>query len=115
MNCLIRKVEAALECPNDSEDPSPADLVIKGGVEKVVQEAVCMSALLGNNQGVNSILVKGSVKNRNLALLFDFGSTHSLIDVNTVKVTGHHSSGYLLSTGESDSCLWELCHMYLSL
>ncbi|XP_070055402.1 uncharacterized protein [Nicotiana tomentosiformis] len=120
LNYLFGEVEAALECPNDSEGPSLADLIIEGGKEKVVQEAVCMSALSGNNQGVNSILVRGSVKNRNLALLVDFSSTHSFIDENTVKETGHQATycppvkvivadgNYVMCTSHCKGFMWKM-------
>lgn len=51
-----------------------------------------MSALSGKNQGVNTILAKGSVKNRNLALLIDIGSTDSFIDENIVRKSGYQTN-----------------------
>lgn len=53
------------------EDPSYTDLSIKGEIEQEVQESVCLNALTGSNQGVNTILISGIVKNRRLTLLID--------------------------------------------
>lgn len=52
-------------------------------------EAICLSALAGNNSGMNSMLVRGIRKNRSLIVLVDSGSTHSFIDAQAVKDTGH--------------------------
>lgn len=50
-------------------------------------EAICLSALAGNNSGMNSMLVRGIRKNRSLIVLVDSGSTHSFIDEQAVKDT----------------------------
>lgn len=68
------------------------EIVIEGEIEQEVQEVVCMSALSVSNPGVSFILVKGNVKNMNLTVLIDSGSTHSFIDKNTIKETGYQSS-----------------------
>ncbi|XP_075083577.1 uncharacterized protein LOC142167313 [Nicotiana tabacum] len=120
LNCLLGEVEVARECPNDNEDPYLADLIIEGDMEQVVHEVVCMSALSENNQGVNIILVKGSAKNRNLALLIDSGSTHSFIDENTVKEAGYQATycplvrviitdgNYVMCTSHCKDFMWKM-------
>ncbi|KAM3283214.1 hypothetical protein P3S67_026859 [Capsicum chacoense] len=75
--------------PEEIKIPEPPDLIIEGEIQQEVLEAICLSSLSDNNQGVNSILVKGSVKNRTLAVLIDSGSTHSFIDEQAVSDTGY--------------------------
>lgn len=53
-----------------------------------IPEASCLSALSGNCNGVNTILVAGWVKKRALSILVDSGSTHSFINELTVVETG---------------------------
>ncbi|KAF3682691.1 hypothetical protein FXO38_01163 [Capsicum annuum] len=53
-----------------------------------VAKAVCLNALSGCTQGVNTIMVKGSLKNKFLIVMVDSGSTHSFIDAQTVKEIG---------------------------
>ena len=69
-----------------------SELIIEGEIEQEIQEVMCLSALSGGNRGVNSILVKGIVKNRNLVVLVDSRSTHSFIDEHTMKETGYQPS-----------------------
>jgi len=87
LNCMRGEEEAIL--PDEIEVPEPPDLIIEGEIQHEVMEAICLSALSGSNQGVNAILVKGSVKNRVLAVLIDSGSTHSFIDEQAVSETGY--------------------------
>jgi len=63
----------------------PADL------DTDIPEALCLSALSGNCNGVNTILVAGWVKKRALSILVDSGSTHSFINELTVVETGYQS------------------------
>ncbi|PHT64289.1 Aspartic proteinase CDR1 [Capsicum annuum] len=81
-NFLIGEVEPFEERPGVIEDPSYSDVIIKGELDQEVQEVVCLNALSDNNQGVNIILVSGTVKNRALNLLIDSGSTYSFLDKN---------------------------------
>ena len=71
-----------------------SELIIEGEIEQEIQEVMCLSALSGGNRGVNSILVKGIVKNRNLVVLVDSRSTHSFIDEHTMKEIGYQPSYY---------------------
>ena len=69
-----------------------------------------MSALFGNNQGVNSILVRGSVKNRTLDVLINSGSTHSFIDDKDVSDTGYVAEyGALMKVTVADGN-YVMCH-----
>lgn len=86
------EVEAAAGGSVEIEDPSYMDLNIEGEREQEVQEAVCLNALTGSNQGVNTILMNGTVKNRSLTLLIDYGSTHCFIDPHTVTRVGYKAS-----------------------
>ncbi|OIT32972.1 hypothetical protein A4A49_14857 [Nicotiana attenuata] len=70
-------------------DPNLTEILIEGEVQQEVLEAICLSALARSNSGVNSILVRSISKNMSLTLLVDFGSTHSFIDEQAVKDTGH--------------------------
>ncbi|XP_070028563.1 uncharacterized protein [Nicotiana sylvestris] len=89
LNYMIEATENLLE-NNDIEEEQPcADLIIKGELEQEVMEAVCMNALSGNNKGVNTILVRGTIGNRKLIVLIDSGITHSFIDITRVKETGY--------------------------
>lgn len=66
-----------------------------------------MSALSGSNQGVNVILVKGSAKNRVVAVLIDLGSTYSFIDEQVVSETGYvaeYSSPMKVTDGNYVMC-----------
>ncbi|KAM3345338.1 hypothetical protein P3S68_025047 [Capsicum galapagoense] len=87
LKCMVGEEEALP--PEEIEIPEPPDLIIEGEIQQEVLEAICLSALSGNNQDMNSILVKGSVKNRTLAVLIDSGSTHSFIDEQAVSDTGY--------------------------
>ncbi|KAF3639270.1 hypothetical protein FXO38_22780 [Capsicum annuum] len=87
LNYLVGEVVPVVEI---NEEPS--ELILEGQIEQEVQEVVCLSALTGGNRGVNFILVKGIVKNRNLVVRVDNGSTHSFIDEHTVKETGNYSN-----------------------
>uniref|UniRef100_A0A3Q7FJK1 Retrotransposon gag domain-containing protein n=2 Tax=Solanum lycopersicum TaxID=4081 RepID=A0A3Q7FJK1_SOLLC len=60
------------------------EITIERIVEQEVQQVVCLNALTGHNKGENTILVGGTVKKRDLAILIDSGSTHSFIDKHTV-------------------------------
>ncbi|KAH0687145.1 hypothetical protein KY284_017698 [Solanum tuberosum] len=92
LNCLIGEIEAEIDMSeintSQEEDESP-DVMIEGVIEHEIQQAVCLNALTGHNQGENTILVGGTVKKRQLSILIDSGSTHSFIDEHTVQATGH--------------------------
>lgn len=60
-------------------------MIIEGEVEQEALKAVCMNVLSGDNIGVNTILVRGTIKNMKLTMLIDSRNTHSFIDVNTAK------------------------------
>ncbi|KAH0743295.1 hypothetical protein KY290_031288 [Solanum tuberosum] len=68
------------------------NIIIEGEIEQEMQEVGCLSALSGNHTVENTILVKGTVKNRHMAILVDFGITYNFIDKSTVKETGHKVS-----------------------
>ncbi|KAH0748079.1 hypothetical protein KY290_027311 [Solanum tuberosum] len=73
LNCLIGEAEAEIdmsEIITPQEADEPPDVMIEGVVEQEIQQAVCLNALTGHNQG----------------------STHSFIDEHTVQATGHESS-----------------------
>lgn len=98
LNCLVGEDKdsptAVITSPQSQEkNPAMANIVIEGEIQKEVLEAICLSALAGNNSGVNSILVKGIIKNKTLTILVDFVSTHSFIDEQAVKETGY-APGY---------------------
>ena len=65
------------------------EITIEGIVEQEVQQVVCLNALTGHNKGENTILVGGTVKKRDLAILIDSGSTHSFIDKHIVTASGY--------------------------
>ncbi|XP_009786104.1 uncharacterized protein [Nicotiana sylvestris] len=46
---------------------------------------------IGDNKGVNTILVRGTIGNRKLPVLIDSGSTHSFIDATTIKESGYQA------------------------
>ncbi|KAH0730265.1 hypothetical protein KY289_001453 [Solanum tuberosum] len=124
LNCLTRGVETAEGLSAEVEDPTYMDRTIEGDIEHEVQEAVCLNALTGSIQGVNTILVSGTVKNMSLTLLIDSGSTHSYIDqqshqrrsfqgVNTILVSGtvkNMSFTLLIDSGSSHSFIDQHSH-----
>ncbi|XP_070013614.1 uncharacterized protein [Nicotiana sylvestris] len=66
-------------------------LIIEGELEQEVIVAMCMNVLTGDNRGVNTILVRSTIRNRKLTLLIDSGITHCFIDVITVKEIGYQA------------------------
>ncbi|KAH0767947.1 hypothetical protein KY285_003818 [Solanum tuberosum] len=86
LNCLTGEVETDEGVYMEVEDPTYIDLRIEGEIEHEVQEAVYLNALTQSIQGVNTILVSGTMKNRILTLLIDSRSTHSFIDQYTVRL-----------------------------
>ena len=89
LNWLIGKVKTGEEVSSEVEDPSYTILSIEGEIEQEVQEAVWLNAFTGNNQGVNTILVSGTLKNTSLTLLIDSGSTHNFVDQHTITKAGY--------------------------
>lgn len=87
LNCLVGEAEPMMEVNEDTYE-----LILEGEIEHEVQEVVCLNALKGGNRGINSTLVKGIVKNRNLAVLVDSRSTHSFIDEHTMRESGNYFS-----------------------
>ncbi|XP_070013181.1 uncharacterized protein [Nicotiana sylvestris] len=90
LNSMKGEVEPIPECTDAVEEQPCADLIIEGELEQEVMEALCMNALSCDNRGVNTILVKGTIRNSKL-MLIDSGSTNSFIDANTVKETGYQA------------------------
>ena len=82
-------VEGDKEGDQVSELDENEDITIEGVVEQEVQQAVCLNTLTGHNMGENTILVRGTVKKRHLAILIDSGSTHSFIDKHTLAASGY--------------------------
>ncbi|KAH0685512.1 hypothetical protein KY290_016997 [Solanum tuberosum] len=87
LNCIKGITEdgqAAWATPTETskiiKEQALTDMIIEGEIQQEMQEAICLSALSGNHNGVNTILVKGIAKNRNLTVMVDSGSTHSFID-----------------------------------
>lgn len=73
------------------EEPPEIEVEIENEMSLEIQEGVSLSALSGNANGVNIILVYGIVKKRALSILVDSGSTNSFINEVTVKETGYQS------------------------
>ncbi|KAH0725499.1 hypothetical protein KY284_001364 [Solanum tuberosum] len=92
LNCLTGGVEIDEGVYVEVEDQTYMYLRIEGEIEHEVQEAVCLNALTGSIQGVNTILVSGTMKNRILTMLIDSRSTHSFIDQHTVIGAGYKAS-----------------------
>nr|XP_009760314.1 PREDICTED: uncharacterized protein LOC104212668 [Nicotiana sylvestris] len=91
LNSMIRTTEVPTETGEIEEEQSCAGLIIEGEVEQEIIEAVCLNALSGDNKGVNTILVRGTIGNRKLTMLIDSRSTHSFIDATTVKESGYQA------------------------
>ncbi|KAF3629826.1 hypothetical protein T459_22842 [Capsicum annuum] len=85
LQCITREIE---EMPSDQIN-NP-EIEIEGELNSEIQEVVCLNALSESNLGVNPILVGGTKKNKSLSVLVDSGATHSFIDEQTVRETGHH-------------------------
>lgn len=88
-----------------------SEIIIKGEIEQEIQE-VCPTAHSGNHKGVNTILVKGIVKNKHLAILVDSGSTHNFIDENSLKATSYTVS---YCPPVRVIVAWQLCHVHFTL
>lgn len=120
LNCLSRVVETTEEGHVEIEDPSYADMIIEGEIEQKVEEVVCLNALSGSSQGVNTILVSGTVKNKSLTLFIDSGSTHSFIHQHILIGAGYQASycapvrvtvangSYLMCTSLCKGFLWKV-------
>ncbi|XP_075101843.1 uncharacterized protein LOC142177270 [Nicotiana tabacum] len=122
LNCLKGEVEAEAQLDEFeiTEVPIPPDLIIEGGVEQEIQEAIYMNALSGNNQGENTILIGETVKKRHITVIIDSGSTHSFIDEHTVKETGYQASfcppvrvtvadgNYVMCTTHCKGFIWKM-------
>ncbi|OIT20411.1 hypothetical protein A4A49_38895 [Nicotiana attenuata] len=91
LNCMVGAVEDLLERQEIEGEQPNIDLFIEGELEQEVMEVVCMNALSGDNRGVNTTLVRGTIGNRKLTVLIDSGSTHSFIDVTTIKETSYQA------------------------
>lgn len=78
LNCIIGETGEEISEQHDPELELPDFKIMETG-EQVMQEAVCLNALSGNNHRVDTILVKGAVKNKHLTVV-DSGATHSFID-----------------------------------
>ena len=89
LNYLTGFVEKEREVDQMSVLEDMEEITIEGVVEQEVQQVVCLNALTGHNKGENIILVGGTVKKRQLAILIDSGSTHSFIDKHTVAASGY--------------------------
>lgn len=106
------------------EDPTYMDLSIEGKIEHKVQEAVSLNALTGSSQGVNTVLVSGTVKNRSPTMFFDSGNTYCFIDQHTVIGAGYKASycasvrvilvddNYVISTSHYQWFKWKLQGSY---
>ncbi|KAH0720050.1 hypothetical protein KY290_004964 [Solanum tuberosum] len=127
LNCIKGITEdgqAAWATPTETseiiEEQALTDVIIEGEIQQEMQEAICLSALSGNHNGVSTILVKGIAKNRNLTVMVDSGSTHSFIDSQAVMETGYvetYSSpmrvtvadgNYLLCNSTCTSFSWKM-------
>nr|XP_016438947.1 PREDICTED: uncharacterized protein LOC107764880 [Nicotiana tabacum] len=108
LNCIVGEHEEPVETINEANDLH--NVMIEGDIQQEVLEAVCLSALSGNSSGVNSILVRGIIKHRNLTILVDSGSTHSFIVEQVVKDTGyvpHYSSPMKVTVADGN---YVMCH-----
>lgn len=86
---LTREVDTVERVSTEVEGPSYINLSIEGDIVTVVQEVDCFNGLAVNNQGVNTILVSGTLKNTSLTLLIDSGSTHNFVDQHTITKAGY--------------------------
>ncbi|XP_070022047.1 uncharacterized protein [Nicotiana sylvestris] len=85
LQCLTGEVE---EVATIQEEPPP-EIKIELDLGPEIQETVCFNALSGTNMGVNTILVRGVFRRKELTILVDLGSTHNFINEITVKETGY--------------------------
>lgn len=79
------------ELPQCQEEVIP-DIEIELVKGEDVQEAICLSALPGNNNMVNTILVNEIIKRRTLLVFMDSGSTYSFINESRVQETGYQET-----------------------
>ncbi|KAG5571301.1 hypothetical protein H5410_061067 [Solanum commersonii] len=71
------------------DDPQEVDVEVTADLNADIPEALCLSALLRNCNGVNTILVAGWVKKRVLSILVNSNSTHNFINELTMVETGY--------------------------
>ncbi|XP_060190417.1 uncharacterized protein LOC132619575 [Lycium barbarum] len=92
LNYLLGELTPEQQTEGNEIIKVPTGLIIEGGLEQEVQEAICMNAFSGNNRGENTILVGRTVKKRQIILMINSGSTHSFIDEHTMKETGYQAT-----------------------
>ncbi|KAL5723121.1 hypothetical protein ACHQM5_006555 [Ranunculus cassubicifolius] len=81
---IVEDSEEPTELSDTASDPAPSDSSAPAIPAEV---AISLNALSGN-VSYQTLLLKGNVKNRNMTMLVDTGSTHNFLDTNTAKALG---------------------------
>ncbi|KAL5709153.1 hypothetical protein ACHQM5_019873 [Ranunculus cassubicifolius] len=81
---IVGDCEEATELSDTASVPVPSDSSAPANQQEI---AISLQALSGN-VSYQTMLLKGRVKNRNITMLVDTGSTHNFLDVNTTQALG---------------------------
>ncbi|KAL5715477.1 hypothetical protein ACHQM5_017290 [Ranunculus cassubicifolius] len=81
---IVGDYDDTTELSDTASNPEPSDSSAPAIPSEV---AISLHALSGNIS-YQTLLLKGRVKNRNLTMLVDTGSTHNFLDTNTAKALG---------------------------